>query len=361
MTTPSPMTPRQRVQTALRHQQPDLVPFSWGLYPTPEMVLEMERFFAARGESWAPFADAVDDSVKFSLRYAGPPLPPQTDVWGIVRRPVSYGAGSYDEFAHHPLAGVTSVEEIEAYPWPDAHAHNYDTLRTECLAQDPHGLKAGKLWIDICGNPLEIYTWMTGLEETLTNLALRPTVVQAALERICAVFETRLAQAAPLLADRVDICYFADDLGGQTRPLISPRMYRALIQPFHRRLIEHARTVLPHAAMMFHTDGAVFDLLPDLIDAGVTVLEAVQVDAAGMEPERLKSAFGDRLAFHGGISVQALLPREDAGGVERECRRLAQVFGAGGGYIAAPTHCIQVGTPPENVLAMLRGLGRQTP
>jgi uroporphyrinogen decarboxylase len=75
-----------------------------------------------------------------------------------------------------------------------------------------------------------------------------------------------------------------------------------------------------------------------------------------MEPERLKAAFGERLSFHGGISVQALLPREDAEVVERESRHLVEVFGAGGGYIAAPTHSIQVGTPPENVLAMLRGV-----
>jgi len=105
---------------------------------------------------------------------------------------------------------------------------------------------------------------------------------------------------------------------------------------------------------MMHSDGAVFDILPDVMDAGVEVLEAVQVDAAGMEPERLKAAYGGRLSFHGAVSVQQLLPHSDAAGVMRECRRLVAVLGAEGGYIAAPSHAIQVGTPPENVLAMLR-------
>jgi uroporphyrinogen decarboxylase len=103
-------------------------------------------------------------------------------------------------------------------------------------------------------------------------------------------------------------------------------------------------------------DGAVFDILPDLLDAGVDMLEAVQTDAAGMDPQRLKTAFGDRLGFHGGISVQSLLPHGDIATVERECRRLVDVLGQGGGYIAAPSHAIQVGTPPENVAAMLRAV-----
>ena len=90
------------------------------------------------------------------------------------------------------------------------------------------------------------------------------------------------------------------------------------------------------------------------------MLEAVQTDAQGMCPERLKAAYGNRLCFHGGISVQQLLPRSDAATVARECRHLVQVFGRKGGYIAAPAHAIQVGTPPENVLAMLRAvLGKE--
>ncbi len=107
---------------------------------------------------------------------------------------------------------------------------------------------------------------------------------------------------------------------------------------------------------MYHSDGAVFDILPDLMEAGVEVLEAVQTDADGMAPERLKAAYGDRLAFHGGIAVQSLLPNADEATVFAECRNLIDVFGEGGGYIAAPTHAIQMGTPPENVLAMLRAV-----
>jgi len=102
---------------------------------------------------------------------------------------------------------------------------------------------------------------------------------------------------------------------------------------------------VPDLQALFHTDGEVFDILPDLIDAGVDCQEAVQTDAAGMDPVRLKEAYGDRLSFLGGIPVQSLLPRGDVATVRRETRRLCEVLGRNSGYIAAPTYAIQAGTP----------------
>ena len=75
-----------------------------------------------------------------------------------------------------------------------------------------------------------------------------------------------------------------------------------------------------------------------------------------MQPEKLKATFGGRLAFHGAISVQQLLPRADAATVASQCRRLVEILGEGGGYVAAPSHAIQMGTPVENVLAMVRAV-----
>ena len=304
--------------------------------------------------------DAVDDIRNIAPAYTGPALPPHTDIWGIVRRSQSYGAGTYDEISFNPLAGVTDPEAIADYPWPDPNLYDYTGFRAQVLASenpdDPVTLKARKLAINVCGNPFEIYCWMTGLEQALVNLLLCPEVVHAALTRIADFFAAKMERALREVADLVDLLYFADDLGGQRTLLMSPRAYRNVLKPYHAYLFQVGKRLAPEAAVMFHSDGAVFDLLPDPIDAGIDVLEAVQTDAAGMDPARLKEAYGDRLAFHGGISVQSLLPRGDAETVYRETRRMVKVFGASGGYIAAPTHAIQVGTPPENVLAMLRAV-----
>ncbi|MDF1514200.1 MAG: uroporphyrinogen decarboxylase family protein, partial [Anaerolineae bacterium] len=97
-------------------------------------------------------------------------------------------------------------------------------------------------------------------------------------------------------------------------------------------------------------------VIPSLIAAGIDILEAVQIDATGMDPLRLKSTFGEKLSFHGAVSVQNLLPFADPERIMNTCRCLIDILGKGGGYIAAPTHAIQVGTPVENVMAMLHGI-----
>ncbi len=198
---------------------------------------------------------------------------------------------------------------------------------------------------------------MTGQEEMMINLLLKPDIVQAALRKITDFFKEMMRRAISACSgiekDFFDILYFADDLGGQTGLLQSREVYRDVVQPFHRELISHGKSLAPKAKAMHHSDGSVFDILPDLMDAGVDILEAVQVDAAKMDPERLKSTYGSNLSFHGGISVQSLLPHSNTQTVIDECTRLVNVFGENGGYIAAPSHAIQIGTPAENILAML--------
>lgn len=346
-------TPRERVLTAISHRQPDRVPFSWGFGPTPELRRVMNEYCAQQGVSFSKLYGQTEDCRYINAAYIGPQLPERSDVWGIVRKPVSYGGGAYDEVEHYPLAGVTSVKEIETNPWPDPDAYDYEGVREKALAADPDRKWAKKC---IAGNPFEIYSWMTGFEEALTNVVLNPEIVVAALRRITDFFATRLRRTLDRCGDLVDIGFLADDLGGQTGLLMSCNTYRNILRPFHRELCETAKELAPHVKCMFHSDGAVFDILPDVIAAGVEILEAVQTDAAGMSPEALKTAYGDALAFHGGISVQQLLPHSDEETVETECWHVVAVFGCGGGYIAAPSHAIQMGTPPQNVIAMLRGV-----
>jgi uroporphyrinogen decarboxylase len=350
------MTARERVCVALAHQQPDRVPFSWGFGPTPEMTVTLEQYLVTQQVDWTNLRNVTDDILTVSPRYIGKELPVQMDIWGIQRRVMDYGTGHYDEIAAYPLAELSDTKDIEHYSWPDPSQYDYDAFRHDILVADPGGCKAHKLNIDVCGNPMEIYSWLTGLENALINMISRPMLVHAAMEAITSFFEAKLRRTLPGCDDLIDILYFADDLGGQTGLLISRGLYQALVQPYHARLIRLAKQLAPHARVMLHSDGAVFDILPDLIQTGVEVMEAVQTDAAGMSPERLKQTYGSLLCFLGGISVQSLLPHGTEKTVFDETRRLVQVFGQGGGYIAAPTHAIQVMTPPQNVVAMLKAV-----
>jgi uroporphyrinogen decarboxylase len=347
------MNSRERVLTALGHQAPDRTPFAWGFGPTKPMAEVLQAWLAERGIDWLKLKNAVTDTLVIEPPYSGPAMDPGQPVyvgmWGIETRTASYGVGSYEEFVGHPLAGFDDPRALDDFPWPSAEWFDYTAL--PALVQG--STKAIQLSVGSAGNPLEIYTWMTGMEETMINIIVNPDLVCAALDRICSYFEAKLERCVAALNGNIDLLHFADDLGGQQGLLFSPATYRDVVQPFHRRLISHARDLAPQAKAMYHSDGAVFEIMPDLIDAGVEVLEAVQTDASGMEPERLKKAYGERICFHGGIPVQSLLPHGSVADVRRECRRLCDVLGENGGYIAAPTHAIQAGTPPENVWAML--------
>jgi len=347
------MTPRERVLTALKHQQPDRVPFSWGFGPTPEMTVALQKYLKAQNSDWPTLRQSAEHINYVGADYTGPKPPPHCDMWGVQRKPQSYGTGKYDEIERYPLAGFQTPDEAEAYPWPDPEDYDYASAREKTLAAHPKRHRATKCF---GGNPLEIYSWMTGLEETLINFLVNPELVVTCLEYITGYFEARLRRTLEKIGDFVDIVFIADDLGGQQGLLISREKYREILQPFHRRLCETSKELSPNCKVMFHSDGSVFEILPDLIDAGVDILEAVQVDAAKMDPAGLKQTYGNQISFHGGISVQQLLPQNDAAKVARECRRLVEVFGKGGGYIAAPTHAIQMGTPPENVPAMLKSV-----
>jgi uroporphyrinogen decarboxylase len=346
-------SPRQRVRTALAHRPPERVPFSWQFCATMEMQQTLDRELAARGLSWERLRRETEDIDWISPAYCGPAqfAGGPWHVFGIGWKDVNYGQGTYQEMDTYPLAGVDSLQALDDYPWPSPDWYDYAGLRAQVAVADP--AKALKF----CAfNPLETLCWMTGLEEVLCNCVAQPELVVRGLEHIVAFYEERLVRTLKEIGAEVDIVFFYDDLGSQNGPLLSPAMYRDLIKPFHRRLFATAKALAPGAGVMMHSDGSVFALLDDLLDAGVEVLEAVQVECADMEPRRLKETFGDRLAFHGAISVQQLLPRADAATVERTCRELVQLLGAGGGYVAAPSHAIQQGTPVDNVLAMLKGV-----
>lgn len=348
------MTSRARVRTALSHKEPDRAPFSWGFGPTYEMSCILREQLAAMGVNYDRLRLETDDILRLNPRYVGPKLPPHTDIWGIRYQPTRYPGGAYEQIEYKPLAGTERVERVLRHPWPNPEWYDYESFASEIdAARALHGEKAVMV---TAGNPFEIYCWMTGLEEALINLIVQPEIVRCAMAQICGFFLRRLERIAEAVGDRIDLWFFADDLGGQNGLLLSRTAYRRVLQPFHRTLFSAARRLTPDAFIAMHTDGAVFEIVPDLLDAGMEVLEAVQVDCLLMEPERLAAAYGDRLSFHGGVSVQKLLPFADPQTVTRECQRLLRTLGAGGGYIIAPTHAIQVHTPVANVLAMLRSV-----
>jgi uroporphyrinogen decarboxylase len=199
--------------------------------------------------------------------------------------------------------------------------------------------------------PFEGALWVRGWEDFLCDLHTDPALAEALMERVTEYAMSVWGVMLDAVGDLVHVLCLNDDLGMQDRSLISPELYRKHIKKFTRQWYSFVRKK-SRAKILHHSCGSVHELIPDLIDCGVEILNPLQVTAKNMEPERLKGDFGDSLAFWGGLDTQRLLhfgtPTEVAEGV----RRVIEVFGAGGGYVFAPSHNIQPTVPVENVESM---------
>ena len=190
-----------------------------------------------------------------------------------------------------------------------------------------------------------------GFSEFLEDLLVNRTFAEALLDRVTDALCGLASAALDAVGDLVDVISFMDDLGTQTGPMLSPQLYRTLVRPHHARFVETIHTRTP-APVLMHSDGAISEILGDLIEVGVQAINPVQVSAVGMEPDRLKRDFGAHLSFWGGIDTHHLLPRGTPDEVANEVRLRISDLGRGGGYILASVHHIMADVPPQNVVAM---------
>lgn len=151
----------------------------------------------------------------------------------------------------------------------------------------------------------------------------------------------------------VQLVSLADDMGGQSGPLCNPRYVEEFCIPYYRRFCEFVHTN-SDIRVFLHNCGSIEPLIPLLIEAGIDVINPVQVSASNMEPSELKRKYGDRIIFWGGgCDTQNVLGAATPQDVARNVRKLARVFRRGGGFVFNQVHNIMGDVPPENVVAML--------
>ena len=278
------------------------------------------------------------------------------DMWGIRYRSVDFGSGTYNEPVFHPLAEADSVEAVHAHAWPNADDFDYEVVARSLEADDGYRPIHGG-----CYEPFLLYGYLRGLQRAFEDLALRPELADAILghlfdfyyEHHRRIFEAAMAASG---SSRIDLTWVAEDLGSQTGPLMSLAMYRRFLLPNQIKMAELARSFAVH--VMYHTDGAAYDFLPDLIDrVGIEVLNPIQWRCPGMERERLVADFGDRVIFHGSIDNQQTLAFGSVADVVAEVRQSIEIY-ADARWICAPCHNLQPVSPTENIVAMYETVRR---
>jgi uroporphyrinogen decarboxylase len=281
------------------------------------------------------------------------------DAWGVGRKLIELPDGSYlNEVSYCPLEGLNPAEiNIDEYPWPDP----FDPGFTEGLEEEARSLfeDTDLALMGRFGGPvMELGTYLRGFETWLMDLILYPDFSKDLLNRIADI-QIALDEAGIKAAGKYLSIFklSGEDLGTQTSTLFSYQVWQEIIYPVLARRWKAARKALDkydasHVKMMLHSDGAFRPFIPDIIKAGVDVLDPIQKVCPGMELEGLKKDFGAELVFHGSVDTQYYLPRGSVAEVRDETKYCIDALGKGGGLILGPSHFIQPDVPPENVVAM---------
>jgi len=367
------MNCRERALAALAHREADRVPLDFGgrqttlhyaahqtlmahlglagpeppirsyhtylVEPDPQLLARFERV----SEVFFPKPPA---SYRFRI---DPETNTYVDEWGTTFRMPP--GGFYYDIHRVPLPEAESPQELDRYPWPDPA----DRSR---LAGLPEGIRAarrrGEKVVILCGAMpgLWEHSWyIFGVEQAFANLAGNIPLMEAFAERM---LEWQLAfweMALPLVGDDVDIVTLNEDLGGQQGPMMAPATFRRIYKPRLRRLIAAIRAK-SRASIYLHSCGSIYRFLPDLIEVGVDILNPVQVNAAEMDPARLKREFGKDLTFWGGGCDPVVMGTGSVRQVRDEVKRRIQELAPGGGFVFGSVHNIQAQVPPENIVAM---------
>jgi uroporphyrinogen decarboxylase len=341
------MNSRERVLAAINHEKYDRVPTD--MWATGEVKAKLRAHFGS--DEAAREALHIDGIGGTWPEYTGPPLPelPEgetIDFWGIRSRRQQYETGAYYEMYHNPLAAARSIDDLEQYAWPSADWFDYSGMRAQAL-------QAREMQAVLCGymTPFFSHNLLRGLEQSLVDPLEDAEFTHHLLERLDDfVYEhhVRMFEACDGL---IDIAQVTDDYGSQHGPLISLEIFREFYLPYVKRYCELCRGF--GIKVFHHDDGAMRAFIPDLLEAGIDILNPIQWPCPGMEQEGLKRDFGDRLCFHGGIDNQRILPFGTPEEVRAEVRHNIDTLASDGtGYILAPCHNLQAVSPLENIIAM---------
>ena len=372
------MTGRERVLAAIAHEEPDRVPIIVGttnatgikmaayrrlkaamgletpdryIYDWPELGTAQadEAVLERLGADLRSVLDRFPASIYESARTRAP-HDPFIDDWGTGAKEIEPGTW-YPGI--HPLAEATSLAELESYPWPDmSDPTRLSQVRAETsrLASDGRYAIMGCPWLLF---PFERAHALQGLDRFLENMLAESEFASALLWKIEGLCKDLMGRFLDEAGEGLDIIKIGDDLGSQDNLLISPSLYREMLKPVHADLIAFIKSKT-RAKVFFHSDGDIFDLIPDLIEIGVDILNPIQSGAGRMSDlGRLKKTYGKDLVLCGAIDTQRILPYGTPEEVRAEVKRVIGLLGRGGGYMLSAVHTIMDEVPAENILAMV--------
>jgi len=409
------MTSRERVLAAISHKTPDRVPLDLGATPSSgisaiaysnlighlgrkdlpvliydvvqqlaqpddsiiEMfgvdVIDIGRAFNDKPSDWKPMALANGDKA-FYPKWFNPEKQPDGSF-------LTYDDDGKRVLSKMPV-GATFFDQ-SYFPYSDGYPSDYSALDAEMhrimWARDAHSpwdhageadfweqlrekalylrKNTDKALLIVCGcNLFEWGTFLRRMDNFLMDLMCDQYNVEKLLDELLKRHLSTLDKVCRAVGDVADIIRFGDDLGMMQGPFMSPDIYRALFKPRHKILCDYVKS---HSTMhtFIHSCGAISQLMPDMIDAGIEIFNPVQTNATGMSPAILKKEFGAQCTFWGGgIETAGTLNSASPERIREQVLERMEIFSKGGGFVFNTVHNIQANVPLENVEAMFRAL-----
>lgn len=236
---------------------------------------------------------------------------------------------------------ITSFAEFEQYPWPKISDIDYSRLEKarEAIPDD----------MGVVGQYGDIYTtvWeMMGFENFSMAIYTEPELVDALFNRVGLLIYSMFETMAQM--DWVGVLWYSDDIAYSSGPMINPEFYRQWLFPWLKKIGELAR--VRRIPFIYHSDGVLYDVIPDILDCGVTALHPLE--PLSMEMGELKQRHGKNLCLCGGIDVDQL-SRASSDEIRRLTRNILDIAAVNGGYAAGSSNSIPEYVKPENYLAMI--------
>lgn len=345
------LTGRQRVLTALAHKEPDRVPFAIKKGNTPGFEQKFYEKTGSRDPS--EYFDTDERTIEFES-------PGGLDKYRAfhsdrVERFNDWGVGFIRGSMHHfdlfipSLDNAADIKELEDYPLPDY----YDKRCWEHLEKEVTEYHARDLAVSgfLEMTMFEVAWQIRGIENFLMDLYFKPDWVELLLDRI---LEIRLFMAEKLTRVGVDVLKLGDDIGTQHGMMIPVKQWRQFFKPRLTKIIQHVKKLNPSIYIFYHSDGNVAEVIPDLMDAGIDILNPIQPEC--LDPVMVKSRYGNKLTLWGTIGTQSVLPFGTLKDVEENVKERLNTLKAGGGLVLEPTHVIEPEVPVENLIAYVEAV-----
>lgn len=241
-------------------------------------------------------------------------------------------------------------KKINDFDWPDPSKYISPDECRRVMEEVPEGYPTiGIIWSSHFQDACSAF----GMEMALIKMLTEPEIFSAVIDKIVEFYLKANEIFYNSTKGKLHAVLIGNDFGSQLGLIVSPKDLRKYILPGTKKLVEQAKS---HGLKVFHHScGAIFDIIADLIEIGVDVIHPIQALAAGMEPNRLKKTFGDKVSFCGGVDAQNLLVNGTTSQVKEKVLELKKIFPTG--LIISPSHeAILPDIPPQNIEALFNGI-----